>query len=252
MTLSTLQERDLKIPGSCWTLQSSVNGYAAPSGDGLATQAACGRSFEVIEPPAAAEAEPGEGGSERLRVRLLEDGYPCWLALSDLLEQVSPCGSWQPLLLSPAEIEQRLPEVLSCLDHAARQTNTYLWGGTLGPDFDCSGLVQWAFASCGIWLPRDAYQQERFCRSLPIAANKTTALREGDLVFFGTPDRCTHVGLHREQGRYWHSSGHEHGRNGIGCDGLDPADTHPVASHYRAELRGAGRVVRCHDGTTLP
>jgi hypothetical protein len=25
-----------------------------------------------------------------------------------------------------------------------------------------------------------------------------------------------------------------------------------VACYYRAELRGAGRVERCHDGTTLP
>jgi hypothetical protein len=24
-----------------------------------------------------------------------------------------------------------------------------------------------------------------------------------------------------------------------------------VSAHYRRELRGAGRVVRCHDGTTL-
>jgi hypothetical protein len=24
-----------------------------------------------------------------------------------------------------------------------------------------------------------------------------------------------------------------------------------VSTHYRRELRGAGRVVRCHDGTTL-
>jgi hypothetical protein len=25
-----------------------------------------------------------------------------------------------------------------------------------------------------------------------------------------------------------------------------------VASHYRRELRGAGRVVHCHDGSPLP
>jgi hypothetical protein len=25
-----------------------------------------------------------------------------------------------------------------------------------------------------------------------------------------------------------------------------------VACHYRSELRGAGRVLRCHDGSHLP
>ncbi|MEY3750794.1 MAG: hypothetical protein RLZZ186_1213, partial [Cyanobacteriota bacterium] len=42
------------------------------------------------------------------------------------------------------------------------------------------------------------------------------------------------------------------GRNGIGIDGLDLQLQDPVSVHYRQELRGAGRVVRCHDGTTLP
>ncbi len=125
-------------------------------------------------------------------------------------------------------------------------------GGTIGPDLDCSGLVQTAFASTGIWLPRDAYQQERFCKPLTVQANDVNALRSGDLIFFGTPERCTHVGIHLENGRYIHSSGIEHGRNGIGIDSLNPQDLHPVASHYRAELRGAGRVTRCHDGSTLP
>ncbi|MCT4367162.1 MAG: NlpC/P60 family protein, partial [Synechococcaceae cyanobacterium MAG-AL2] len=53
-------------------------------------------------------------------------------------------------------------------------------------------------------------------------------------------------------GRYLHSSGAEHGHNGLAVDQLAAHSRDPVASHYRSELRGAGRVVRCHDGTTLP
>jgi hypothetical protein len=60
------------------------------------------------------------------------------------------------------------------------------------------------------------------------------------------------VGLYVGDGRYLHSSGREHGRNGIGIDGLDPQLLDPVSVHYRRELRGAGRVIRCHDGSTLP
>ena len=149
-------------------------------------------------------------------------------------------------------IAQRLPEVLAFAQAAAEQANVYLWGGSLGPDYDCSGLVQRAFAAAGIWLPRDAYLQERFCRPVAVRPGETSLLEPGDLIFFGTARRCTHVGLHLGGGRYLHSSGREHGRNGIGLDDLNPRNPDPVASHYRAELRGAGRVMHSHDGSPLP
>jgi hypothetical protein len=60
--------------------------------------------------------------------------------------------------------------------------------------------------------------------------------------------RLRHLG----GGRYLHSSGRDHGRNGIGIDDLNPRNSDPVASHYRAELRGAGRVMHSHDGSPLP
>jgi cell wall-associated NlpC family hydrolase len=77
-------------------------------------------------------------------------------------------------------------------------------------------------------------------------------LEPGDLIFFGTPHRCSHVGLHLGGGRYLHSSGVAHGRDGIGLDDLAPHNPDPVARHYRLELRGAGRVMHSHDGSPLP
>ena len=62
-----------------------------------------------------------------------------------------------------------------------QRSNYYLWGGTVRPNYDCSGLMQAAFASVGIWLPRDAYQQEGFTQAITIGE-----LATGDLVFFGT------------------------------------------------------------------
>lgn len=112
--------------------------------------------------------------------------------------------------------------------------------------------MQSAFASEGIWIPRDAYQQERFCQPVAVRPGVFALLRPGDLIFFGRPQRCTHVGLYLGTGRYLHSSGREHGRDGLGVDQLSPEADHPVSRHYRRELRGAGRVVRSHDGTTLP
>ena len=244
-TLGTPITMDLITPGSCWKLLSGQNGYAGAMGNGLATQAAAGRGFRIAAP-----LRPEDDG--RVQAVLLEDGYPCWLSLDELAEQAVACEDWNPCLLSGAEITTRLASVLEWLRAAAAIDNTYLWGGTIGPDLDCSGLVQTAFANAGIWLPRDAYQQERFCQPLAVQPDDVSRLRAGDLIFFGTPERCTHVGIHLGEGRYMHSSGREHGRNGIGIDSLDPADSHPVAVHYRAELRGAGRVSRCHDGSTLP
>ena len=142
--------------------------------------------------------------------------------------------------------------MLAFAEAAHARPNQYLWGGSLGPDYDCSGFIQTAFASAGIWIPRDAYQQERFCQPVAIAPGCYSLLRPGDLIFFGPSRRCTHVGLHLGGGRYMHSSGRANGRDGLGIDGLDAHLLDPVSVHYRSELRGAGRVVRCHDGTTLP
>lgn len=234
--------RELLRPGSCWRLQRSIDLYSRSRGTGLATQAAAGRVMRILD----------EQAHGRIRVRLLEDGYPGWLAPEQLLGLAVAARRPAPTLLDRSAIASRLPAVLAFAEAALRQPNTYVWGGSLGPDYDCSGLVQTAYASAGIWLPRDAYLQERFCQPVAVRPGHTQLLQPGDLIFFGTPQRCTHVGLHLGAGRYLHSSGQEHGRNGLGIDDLAPHNQHPVASHYRRELRGAGRVMRCHDGSPLP
>jgi len=235
---------ELLVRGSCWQLLGRLDGYSRPNGQGLATQAAAGRHLEVLDPA------PDCGG--RLRALLLEDGYPCWLEPNDLLGQAVAAGRPRPRLLDPATIAAAIPAVLAYAHQAASQANHYLWGGTTGPNFDCSGLVQSAYANAGIWIPRDAYQQERFCQAVAVRPGHFGLVRPGDLIFFGRPQRCTHVGLYLSAGRYLHSSGREHGRDGLGINQLAVHDRDPVSRHYREELRGAGRVVRCHDGITLP
>ena len=236
-TLGTLLAPDLLATQSCWRLRSNVNGYSRATGDGLATQANAGRSFRILKVV-----------GSRLQVRLLDDGYQCWIDQDAGFGKAELRGAWKPRLLTAAEIERRIPNVLAWSERVEQQPNSYLWGGTTEPDMDCSGLMQMAFASQQIWIPRDAYQQEQFCQPIAMTPGACHLLQPGDLIFFGSRQRCTHVGLHLGNGRYRHSSGKEHGRNGIGIDSLQPQDNHPVACHYRAELRGAGRVVRCHDG----
>jgi len=235
-------------PGSSWRLLSDLDAYSRASGAGLATQVRRGRCLRVLDTHQAGSGLP----AARLRVRLAEDGYPCWLEPADLLRHGEPA---LPPPIRPwdrAAITARLPQVIAFAREAMARPNVYLWGGTLGPDFDCSGLVQTAFASAGIWLPRDAYLQERFCRPVAVLPGQTGLLQPGDLIFFGSARRCTHVGLHLGDGHYLHSSGQEHGRNGLGIDNLNPRNPDPVACHYRAELRGAGRVMHGHDGSPLP
>jgi hypothetical protein len=236
-TLGTLLAPDLLATQSCWRLRSNVNGYSRATGHGLTTQANQGRSFRILKVV-----------GSRLQVMLLDDGYQCWIDQDAVIGKAELRGAWKPRLLTAAEIERRIPNVLAWSERVEQQPNSYLWGGTTEPDMDCSGLMQMAFASQNIWIPRDAYQQEQFCQPIAVTPGACHLLRPGDLIFFGSRQRCTHVGLHLGNGRYRHSSGKEHGRNGIGIDSLQPQDNHPVACHYRAELRGAGRVVRCHDG----
>ena len=236
-TLGTLLAPDLLATQSCWRLRSNVNGYSRATGHGLTTQANQGRSFRILKVV-----------GSRLQVMLLDDGYQCWIDQDAVIGKAELRGAWKPRLLTAAEIERRIPNVLAWSERVEQQPNSYLWGGTTEPDMDCSGLMQMAFASQNIWIPRDAYQQEQFCQPIAVTPGACHLLRPGDLIFFGSRQRCTHVGLHLGDGRYRHSSGKEHGRNGIGIDSLHPQDTHPVACHYRAELRGAGRVLRCHDG----
>ncbi len=217
-------------PGT-YQVNTGLSIYDSPACDRLATQAERGRCLEVLE----SGATP--------RVCLWEDGYCGWLARGDTLALLPVGDSYHPRFWKPDDIQALIPQVLERVRQAMARPNTYLWGGTLGPDYDCSGLVQWAFSSLGVWLPRDAYQQEDFVAPVP-----QTELQPGDLVFFGLGPRATHVGIHMGEGAYIHSSGKDRGRNGIGIDWLWGADLDPVSEVYRQQWRGAGRVVASYQG----
>ncbi len=67
----------------------------------------------------------------------------------------------------------------------------YVWGGeTPGIGFDCSGLVQWAYARAGISLPRTSGAQYAATTHIALAD-----IAPGDLLFYG-PGGSEHVAMY--------------------------------------------------------
>lgn len=215
-----------------YQLTATVNLYDAPTGDRLATQGAAGRLLWA-----------SALGAERTYVQLAEDEYWGWLDPQDYRHLTPATQPYQPIARDRAYIEAVLEDVIAFCVAAQQVPHEYLWGGTVAPNYDCSGLMQASFASQGIWLPRDAYQQEAFATPLGGSSIEATLpqLQRGDLVFFGSREKATHVGLYLGQGQYIHSSGKEYGRNGIGIDTLYPSED-AVSIAYQQQFRGGGRI----------
>lgn len=79
----------------------------------------------------------------------------------------------------------------------------YRWGAE-NPrrGFDCSGLIQYAYARIGIHVPRTAHRQYADAARLLYSMD---ALEPGDLVFFRIDDRISHVGMYIGHDRMIHS-----------------------------------------------
>ncbi|TWV56904.1 NlpC/P60 family protein [Streptomyces misionensis] len=80
----------------------------------------------------------------------------------------------------------------------AKLGSPYVWGATGPHAFDCSGLVQAAYRSAGVSLPRTSYAQIDAGRRV-----SRSELRPGDLVFFYSG--VSHVGLYIGDGRMIHA-----------------------------------------------
>ncbi|GAA3422601.1 C40 family peptidase [Streptosporangium vulgare] len=80
----------------------------------------------------------------------------------------------------------------------------YVWGAE-GPDsFDCSGLVQWAYAQAGIKVPRVTHQQFVSGPQIPLSQ-----AQPGDLLFWRhdptNPGYVSHVAIYWGDGKMLHA-----------------------------------------------
>ena len=217
--------------GDEYQCQVNLNLYDSASCTTLATQAAVGRHLHILS------RTPVDGAIE---VRLCEDGYSAWLAGQDIAGLEKTAIKYQAIAFSREQIQECIPTIIAFMKAAMQQPNYYLWGGTVAPNYDCSGLMQAAFAASGIWLPRDSYQQEAFTQRIEFEQ-----LQPGDLVFFAAAERVNHVGLYLGDGYYIHSSGQKTGRNGIAIDKLSE-DGDAIAQAYYQQFKSAGRVMESY------
>jgi peptidoglycan DL-endopeptidase CwlO len=89
---------------------------------------------------------------------------------------------------------------------------TYVWGASSPPNFDCSGLIKWAFGQVGISLPH--YSGAQYNATTRISRSQVQA---GDLVFWG-PGGSEHVALAIGPNTLVHAFG---SLKGVGITNLD-------------------------------
>jgi len=121
----------------------------------------------------------------------------------------------------------------------------YQWGGTGedGGGFDCSGLIQHAYAEHGITLPRTSAAQAGEGREVK---RKVESLAPGDLLTFsnrGGP--VTHVGLYLGDGRFIHSAS-----RGVQVSLLSGDD--PYGRWWYQRWVGARRIISDDAGALPP
>jgi len=111
----------------------------------------------------------------------------------------------------------------------------YVWGGTAANGFDCSGLVQWAYAQHGIQLPRISRDQ---ARSGSEVTPMIEALRPGDVLLFAAQPGggVTHVGMYVGEQTFIHSA-----NDGVKLSRLEAQDAD--GAWWVARWVGARRIV---------
>ncbi|MBU9712748.1 peptidoglycan-binding protein [Evansella tamaricis] len=117
-------------------------------------------------------------------------------------------------------------DVMNLIADAASYIGTpYLWGGTSGSGFDCSGFVQYIFKKNNVHLPRTVAEQWK----ATVSVNQP---RVGDIVYFETYKAGpSHNGIYIGNNQFIHSGS----SSGVTISRLD-------SSYYSQRYLGAKRI----------
>ena len=113
-------------------------------------------------------------------------------------QAVGTAHAGQAVTAAPAAAPSQAAQV--AVDTALAQLgDPYVWAAA-GPDaFDCSGLIQYAYAAAGVSLPHSSNMQSQL--GTPVSRGE---LQPGDLLFFYSP--VSHVGMYIGNGQMVHAS----------------------------------------------
>jgi cell wall-associated NlpC family hydrolase len=146
--------------------------------------------------------------------------------------ETSTAGPASPILPPDVVTGNAAPVVETAI---AALGTPYQWGGTEENGFDCSGLIQYAYAQHGIRLPRKSGDQAHVGGEITPVVE---ALRPGDILLFSSRPGAgvTHVGMYAGEGKFIHSNS-----KGVTISLLDPHD--PDGAYWIARWVGARRVL---------
>jgi NlpC/P60 family len=184
-------------------------------------------------PPVRPAADPDrKNGQFEPDVRPAPDSTPRSVAIVPIaaVEVLPPVAPAPPLDDDAAALAAR---VIDTAEGVMGQP--YRWGGT-GDNggFDCSGLIQYAYAEHGIELPRRSADQAKAGRAVE---KQVGALAPGDILTFArSGTRISHVGLYLGDGRFIHSAS-----KGVQVSLLSAED--PYGRWWWKRWMGARRVV---------